>query len=350
MSTYCEKYGFMGKRRRDFLQLLDLTPADHVLAIQLQEQVITPSADAIVQRFYDYMLRLPGFVRVITRRKIDLATLKKNQHVYLLSLGVNFASEEYFETRLRVGIVHAWNNVPLDQYVGAFRILQQVIIDHIPRQHTTVTWQDDMRSYLLKILTLDMLLAMETYHEVQIKSLENTVRTLRHEEARLKTEVTVDQLTQLASRAHAMNVLAIHMEEAREKDRPLSLIMADLDHFKEVNDNYGHQIGDQVLVSIAARIKSCVRDIDTVGRYGGEEIIVILPHADPDMAQHIAERIRYKVADSPFSIDDFRINMTISQGLATAADGDTVDTLIQRADTALYSAKRTGRNRTVMEI
>ena len=348
--TYCEKYGFDEDRRAEFLRLLDLTVADLALANELIERVITPNVDTIVKEFYSYMQQQPEFLHLIAKRRIDLTVLNIMQQTYLLSLGQDFTSREYFEKRLRIGIAHAWNQVPLSQYLGGYRILQQLITNHIPQDKQTPEWRDNMRAYLLKILALDMLLAVETYHEVQINTLENTVRTLRHEEARLKIEVAVDQLTGLSSRIHALNELSRQLEETQSKNRPLSLIMADLDHFKEVNDDFGHQIGDQVLVGIASRIKSCVRDIDTVGRYGGEEIVIILPRADADMAQHIAERIRQKIASSPFGIGEYRINMTISEGISTMHAQDTVDTLIMRADAALYTAKRTGRNRIVIEL
>jgi len=348
--TYCEKYGFDEGRRAEFLRLLDLTVEDLPLANELIERVITPNVDSIVKEFYSYMQQQPEFLRIIAKRRIDLTVLNIMQRTYLLSLGQDFTSREYFEKRLRIGIAHAWNQVPLSQYLGGYRIMQQLITNHIPHVEQQPEWYDNIRAYLLKILALDMLLAVETYHEIQVNTLENTVKILRHEEARLKIEVAIDQLTGLSSRIHAMNELSRQLEETQSKNRPLSLIMADLDHFKDVNDDFGHQIGDQVLVGIASRIKSCVRDIDTVGRYGGEEILIILPRADADMAQHIAERIRQKISSSPFSIGEYRINMTISEGISSMHSQDTVDTLIMRADAALYTAKRTGRNRIVIEL
>lgn len=348
--TYCEKYGFDERRREDFLKLLDLSTEDLSLAGELVDRVITPNIDVLVEEFYAYMQQQPEFLQLISKRRIDMTVLKIMQRSYLLSLGHDFTSRDYFENRLRIGIAHAWNQVPLSQYLGGYRIMQQLITDHIPEDNSTPEWRDKIRAVLLKILGLDMLLAVETYHEVQVNTLENTVKNLRHEEARLKIEAAVDPLTGLSNRAHAMNVLTRQLEECQAKHRPLSLIMADLDHFKDVNDNFGHQIGDQVLIGVAARIKSCVRDIDTVGRYGGEEIILILPNADPDIAQQIAERVRLKIASSPFGIGEYRINMTISEGISSRHGDDTDDTLIMRADTALYTAKRTGRNRVVIEL
>ena len=348
--TYCEKYGFDERRRENFLKLLDLSEKDRVLANELHDGVLAPNVDAIVKEFYSYMQQQPEFMQLIVKRRIDLMLLKVTQKSYLLSLGRDFTSKEYFEERLRIGIAHAWNQVPLSQYLGGYRIMQQLITDRIRDDQFGPERRDQVRAYLLKILTLDMLLAVVTFHEVQMNTLEKTVRSLRHEEERLKIEVAIDQLTGLASRAHALDTLTTELEELQAGNRPLSLIMADLDHFKDVNDDYGHQIGDQVLIGVAARIQSCVRDIDTVGRYGGEEILIILPQADADMAQLIAERIRLKISSSPIGIEDHLINMTISEGIATMQLSDKVDTLIMRADAALYTAKRTGRNRVVLEL
>ena len=157
--------------------------------------------------------------------------------------------------------------------------------------------------------------------------------------------MSTDKLTKLASRSHVLEILNNTFIAARRDNKSLSLIMADLDHFKEINDNYGHQVGDQVLMGIAGRIKASVRNIDTAGRYGGEEFIIVLPTTDMITAQQVAERVREQIASSPLSFGDNMIDLTISEGIATLNPDDTVESLIKRADSALYIAKQAGRNR-----
>jgi diguanylate cyclase (GGDEF)-like protein len=119
--------------------------------------------------------------------------------------------------------------------------------------------------------------------------------------------------------------------------------MLDIDHFKPVNDTYGHAAGDSVLREIAARLRATVRKADIVGRYGGEEFAMLLPES-ADVTT-LAERLRRVVADTAVAIGDQSVSVTISLGITYLRDGDDLDGLLARADTALYRSKREGRDR-----
>jgi two-component system cell cycle response regulator len=128
---------------------------------------------------------------------------------------------------------------------------------------------------------------------------------------------------------------------------PVSALMIDIDHFKKINDGFGHDIGDQVLREFAVRLASNVRAIDLPCRYGGEEFVVIMPGASLEDAGHIAERIRRHVAGSPFRVAGVSepLSVTISIGVAaTSGPSDTAEALLKRADEAAYAAKAAGRN------
>ena len=129
---------------------------------------------------------------------------------------------------------------------------------------------------------------------------------------------------------------------------PLSLLLIDLDHFKAINDAYGHQAGDRVLIEVARRISGTLRDlVDVFARLGGEEFVVLLPETAPSGALKLAERLRAVIADTPVTQDNGpAIKVTTSVGAATLRLGDlTVDALLNRADVALYQAKGAGRDR-----
>lgn len=126
---------------------------------------------------------------------------------------------------------------------------------------------------------------------------------------------------------------------------PFCIIFIDLDHFKHVNDTYGHLIGDQVLSEVSQRIKNTLREDDSLIRYGGEEFLAILQHASLPIGLKVAERIITAVNALPISVNGKKLNMTVSIGITTPERSDTVLSLIERADTALYKAKERGRNR-----
>jgi diguanylate cyclase (GGDEF)-like protein len=167
---------------------------------------------------------------------------------------------------------------------------------------------------------------------------------LLHEEAQ-RLSVT-DGLTGLWNYRYFTMTVAKEIERSSRFGRPLALLMLDLDHFKKVNDTLGHQRGDAVLVELAARVRAEVRDVDTVARYGGEEVVVVLPETDAAGAAQAAERICDAVRRDAFGEPgQVPVEVTVSVGAAVfpAHGGDAAD-LLRCADEALYEAKRTGRD------
>jgi two-component system cell cycle response regulator len=161
-----------------------------------------------------------------------------------------------------------------------------------------------------------------------------------------------DQLTGLFNRRYMSRHLSTLIGNTAKTGKPVSFLIMDIDYFKQVNDTYGHDIGDEVLREFAQRISANVRGIDLACRYGGEEFVVVMPDTDMNFAYMVAERLRQAVADAPFHIgaDPGQLPVTISIGV-TCSEGaeDTADSLLKRADKALYRAKRDGRNRVVAD-
>ncbi|MBI5939664.1 MAG: PleD family two-component system response regulator [Caulobacterales bacterium] len=159
-----------------------------------------------------------------------------------------------------------------------------------------------------------------------------------------------DQLTGLHNRRYMEGQLGALVKRATHGGDPVSALMIDIDHFKKINDAFGHDIGDEVLREFAVRLASNVRAIDLPCRYGGEEFTVIMPGARLEDAQRVAERIRLHVAGSPFRVSGGKelLTVTISVGVATTlGEDDTPDLLLKRADEAVYEAKAAGRNRVI---
>jgi two-component system cell cycle response regulator len=176
--------------------------------------------------------------------------------------------------------------------------------------------------------------------------LRSGLRIVRLEEE-LRLRATRDVLTGVLTRRAILEALDAEIERARRSGRTMSVVMADVDHFKTINDAWGHLVGDAVLHETAQRLRRALRDYDGVGRYGGEEFLILVPESGPEAAREIADRLRKAVADLPVNVDGNRLSVTISVGLATGTvdDGADARTFLRLADRALYSAKHAGRNR-----
>lgn len=180
--------------------------------------------------------------------------------------------------------------------------------------------------------------------QLKIKTLQDS---LRESNQRLQELAATDPLTGLANRRTLMAELEREFRRSQRNGAPLSLIMVDLDHFKKVNDNYGHQQGDRVLTALSSLLGSHLRQYDLASRFGGEEFALVLPETPADEAGKVAERIRRSVEKLRFDGSLAALRVTTSLGLATVPSNriGNIEDLIREADDALYLAKHNGRNR-----
>ncbi|MFG3693788.1 GGDEF domain-containing protein [Stutzerimonas stutzeri] len=183
------------------------------------------------------------------------------------------------------------------------------------------------------------------------RALEEAKRGLEAVNAQLKRMSTTDALTQLANRGHFDLTLDEEIRRAQRLEQPLSVLLLDIDHFKQINDTYGHPFGDECLRQVAATLKQHgQRAGDLVARYGGEEFVIALPGIDSHRARQQAERIRAAIAGLHPTHGDRRLDLTISIGVAILQPpmSRTPAQLLAAADAALYRAKRNGRNQVVV--
>jgi diguanylate cyclase (GGDEF)-like protein len=168
----------------------------------------------------------------------------------------------------------------------------------------------------------------------------------RDREARYLRLAETDALTGLTNRRHFLELAARELARSRRYGSPMSLVLVDLDHFKRVNDKYGHLVGDQVLTAAARALASGLREIDVIARHGGEEFAILLPETDLNGAREVAERSCRRLAEAVTLVDGAEIRITASMGVASATGGAaSLDDLLGRADRAMYGAKRAGRDR-----
>lgn len=165
----------------------------------------------------------------------------------------------------------------------------------------------------------------------------------------LEQQVTTDSLTGIGNRRRMTALISAELERTRRFGHPLSLLMIDIDHIKDVNDHYGHDAGDRAIVAVAMALSVDLRACDSAARFGGEEFVVLMPETELRVAADAAERLRNSIAALRLEADDGRpIGLTISIGVAgavTSGEPDTPSTLLSRADRALHRAKTEGRNR-----
>ena len=192
----------------------------------------------------------------------------------------------------------------------------------------------------------------DMYSEVDMEALEllgaNTAVAFENAQlfAKVQSMAITDDLTGLFNRRKFYDYAAQEFERSRRYQRPLSVIMMDIDHFKRVNDTYGHAIGDQVLQGWARVIKSSLRQVDILARYGGEEFVILLPETPIDEALRTAERLRISASDATLPTRVGNMSVTISLGVVNLDDScRNLEELLDRSDQALYASKRTGRNR-----
>lgn len=170
--------------------------------------------------------------------------------------------------------------------------------------------------------------------------------SLLHE--KVKMQSIVDELTQLYNRRYLYTVLENEINREKRFNQGLSILMLDIDYFKKINDENGHASGDKVLKKLSDTIKKNIRKIDTAGRYGGEEFVIILPFTNEAGAKIVAERIRKNIEDDVFiSQKGNEIKITVSIGISRYHKNESADSFIDRSDTAMYDAKKKGRNQLV---
>jgi diguanylate cyclase (GGDEF)-like protein len=181
----------------------------------------------------------------------------------------------------------------------------------------------------------------------EIKAMEQRIKELEAELEQVKEDSKNDFLTKLYNRRALDEQFTLKEAEFKRYNIDYTVVMFDLDHFKAINDTYGHDAGDIVLSAFAKILKKEAREVDIVGRFGGEEFMVILTQTSTDGAKIFANKVRQSVEKTKFIYKDIRIDVTVSAGISQRSNNFNLDSLIKSADNALYEAKKSGRNRVV---
>jgi len=223
------------------------------------------------------------------------------------------------------------------------------------------TWLSDEKGFRLRLTFQDATIGLLDVSEIAFPEYKHQYLNLALVMARLSSMAIVnarmfqqvqefantDDLTGLSNRRFFFLTAQKELERAERYGRPLSAIMFDIDHFKQINDTYGHITGDKLLVALSDRCRKVLRTTDILSRYGGDEYILLLPEIDTAEAHLVAERLRKDIASTPFETDGHTLTITISLGIASLGSKcSSLDELIRHCDEALYRAKANGRNQT----
>jgi diguanylate cyclase (GGDEF)-like protein len=214
-------------------------------------------------------------------------------------------------------------------------------------QHS-MSFESTTGDLLIDLLGAIVAISIAIWYSDNLKS--RALTDLEEAEAQLKFYATIDPLTNTFNRRHFLELSKRKIKRTLTSHGHASFLLFDLDHFKKINDEHGHIIGDQVLQGIAQTCTQHLRPDDVLGRFGGEEFVILLPETKLEDARNIAERLRLLIEETPIETEIGLINTTISIGVAIKEEASTmsIDLLLSRADRAMYQAKQTGRNRVII--
>jgi len=344
VQSHLERFGFDDPEALS-VRLIEvgLSEADAESSQRLQELVIGPNIEGILERFYDHLWQIPT-ARHWLESRTRVERLRRTQRMYLLGLGREFWTPDYFEGRLRVGVAHGRIGLPLPLYQASFGLLQRILLEYADSTAgDAVALRRELVNFIVQITALDLSLGIDAFRRREVGHWRQEVEHLREEREHLREEVETDPLTGAASRRAVLGYLEDLLD--RDGQGPISVVVADVDHFKDVNDELGHVAGDQVLIEVVKRFGGALRRRDVLGRYGGDELLAVLVDADIEAAAEVAERVRRAVTASPIKLGESEVTVTVTLGVSESTPGDTSMALFGRADEALYEMKRAGRNR-----
>lgn len=325
------------------------TIADRAIRLMSQQSVpATPSNFAV---WFEYALggsialRKTIDILIAGKRKFDAAT---NHELYITYVAPQSTADPLSELPEQlsglIATAQQFLNTAVDDNRSHIKALGEV---------SEAAASSDPRTIIAKLVDeLSKATSRAAQLEANFAATSQELDSIRDSLKAAEQRSNTDALTGLANRHSMDEFLRLAQIAAMEKDEALSVFLIDIDHFKKFNDDYGHQVGDQVLRLVAKVLQEGVREVDLAARYGGEELIAVLPGADLEACTTVAERIRRRIAEAKLTrrATGKEIgSITVSIGVAQFRLAESADAMIERCDRGLYQAKRLGRNRTVTE-
>ncbi len=296
------------------------------------QPIVAANIDMVLTQFYEKILSDPAMVSVFGENaSMPKAKAKQREH-WLDWVFLARFDAEYLTRCKRIGRAHKVHGVLPAYYLFGYhfmsRNMKSLILEKFPDRHEA----DRLISSVEKALFLDIDLAISVYCSEMTED--------------WRQSSLYDSLTGILNRRGIAESLKKTLSETRLYSAPVTVALLDIDHFKKVNDTYGHSAGDIALSRVAELISASMRDGDIVGRWGGEEFIIVMHDTNLDEGREVAERVRRHIETLEIQLDETTMTLTASLGISELTSNEqTIEPAVARADTALYAAKRAGRNR-----
>ena len=358
------------EKNQSVLEALDLVQKDHEHIIVVDEKRslygLVTQTDLLASIDPNTLMEtftLSDFLKIRKRsRWVDRKT--STQEIFEFMERYNHDTTMVVEKRKPVGIIttkdilhllknRADFNQPVERYMSTPVITLsnnstlREALSFMQHKHFKRIVAVDNEGYLIGSITQKELITITYTHWVKMveahqKKLQYTNRKLLEKSRRLEKSAGTDSLTGLYNRMKFLDLFLTEYTIMVQRHNALSLMVLDIDHFKVINDRYGHNIGDEVLIGVSQLLRTQLRNVDIICRWGGDEFVVLLPGATLKESRMIAEKIRYKIENLAFEMTE--VSVTVSIGLTKIREGDELSLVIERADKALYLAKNSGRN------
>lgn len=298
--------------------------------------IVASNIDRVLAQFYKKIVSDPAMGSVFSETASMLKARAKQREHWLDWVFLARFDAEYLTRCKRIGRAHKVHGVLPAYYLFGYhfmsRTIKSLILEKFPDRHEA----DRLISSVEKALFLDIDLAISVYCSEVTED--------------WRKSSLYDSLTGVLNRRGISESLKTTLSDAKLYNTPVSVALLDIDHFKKVNDTYGHSGGDIALSRVAELISANMRDGDIVGRWGGEEFIIVMHDTSLDESREVAERIRHQIETLEIQLKETTVSVTASLGVSELTpDEQTIDAAVTRADTALYTAKRSGRNRVECE-
>jgi len=359
---------FSKPKQQSKTQHQDLIPrVTHTLnrmLTQLNSLNATPeSLDKISQQIeiLSNVDEIPNLIQLVCSEIFDISAAEQNRfETFLKSLNAKLDS---------VQLILSSNQKNQQADNSASELLDKQVRSEVENLHQTAASTENLEDLkqVVEGRVESMLSNLDNYrvdHDIFVKQNSNQLKLMNSELVSSRSDIEhlqqqlkeqkhlaeTDQLTGLPNRYSFQRLIEGEYSRWRRYRQPLTVAIADIDHFKVVNDSFGHNLGDKVLIGVAKMFSNALRETDSVARYGGEEFIFIMPETTLVQATKAVNKLRQKIASKAFKLDGELIEITVSLGVSEFEDNDTVVDVIERADKALYRAKDKGRNQVCCEL